>query len=79
MTNICMFFVVQLRNWDSFSKEAQKTNVTNEESIVFSQAIHFVNRMVYLMIPLNVSQLVKPKRRRIPETIHENMGKHERN
>ncbi|XP_028407553.1 myotubularin-related protein 5-like [Dendronephthya gigantea] len=64
----------QMRNWDSFSEEVQKTNVTNEESIVFSQAIHFVNRMVYLMIPLNVSQLVKPKRRRIQETVHENAG-----
>ena len=69
-----MHFTLQLRNWDSFSEEQQKTNVTNEESIVFSQAIHFVNRMVYLMIPLNVSQLVKPKRRRIPDTIHENVG-----
>ncbi|CAB3984119.1 Myotubularin-related 13 [Paramuricea clavata] len=64
----------QLRTWSSLSDDVQKTNVSNEESIVFSQAIHFVNRMVYLMIPLNVSQLIKPKRRRAQDTVLENTG-----
>ncbi|XP_046862478.1 myotubularin-related protein 5-like isoform X3 [Xenia sp. Carnegie-2017] len=60
--------------WETFSKDSHKTYVTNEESIVFSQAIHFVNRMVYLMIPLSVSQMVKPKKRRQNDVILENTG-----
>ncbi|XP_046862400.1 myotubularin-related protein 5-like [Xenia sp. Carnegie-2017] len=64
----------QLGMWETFSKDSQKTYVTNEESIVFSKAIHFVNRMVYLMIPLSVSQMVKPKKRRQNDVILENTG-----
>ena len=32
--------------------------ISSEESIVYSQAIHYANRMVYMKIPLNVSEMM---------------------
>uniref|UniRef100_A0A8C5QPK5 SET binding factor 2 n=1 Tax=Leptobrachium leishanense TaxID=445787 RepID=A0A8C5QPK5_9ANUR len=46
----------QLRLWPSLSKEKQLELVQNEESTVFSQAIHFSNLMVYLLVPLDTSK-----------------------
>ena len=33
--------------------------VGNEESTVYSQAIHYSNRMVYMRVPLDVSKSLK--------------------
>ena len=33
--------------------------VSNEESTVYSQAIHYANRMVYMRVPLDVSKSLK--------------------
>ncbi|XP_068116475.1 myotubularin-related protein 13 isoform X1 [Hyperolius riggenbachi] len=46
----------QLRLWPSLSKQQQLELVQREESTVFSQAIHFANLMVYLLVPLDTSK-----------------------
>lgn len=46
----------QLRAWPCLSKEKQQELVKNEESTVFSQAIHYANRMSYLLLPLDTSK-----------------------
>nr|XP_033783896.1 myotubularin-related protein 13 isoform X1 [Geotrypetes seraphini] len=46
----------QLRLWPTFSKEKQLELIQSEESTVFSQAIHFANLMVYLLVPLDTSK-----------------------
>ncbi|KAM3876774.1 myotubularin-related protein 13 [Diretmus argenteus] len=46
----------QLRAWPSLSKEKQHELVKNEESTVFSQAIHYASLMVYLLVPLDTSK-----------------------
>ena len=46
----------QLRLWPTLSKSAQQELVQREESTVFSQAIHFANLMVNLLVPLDSSK-----------------------
>lgn len=46
----------QLRSWPNLSKERQQGLVKNEESTVFSQAIHYASLMVYLLVPLDTSK-----------------------
>ncbi|XP_077374547.1 myotubularin-related protein 13 isoform X2 [Festucalex cinctus] len=46
----------QLRSWPSLSKEKQQELVKNEESTIFSQAIHYASLMVYLLVPLDTSK-----------------------
>ncbi|KAM4617608.1 myotubularin-related protein 13 isoform 2-T2 [Discoglossus pictus] len=46
----------QLRLWPTLSKQKQQELVQSEESTVFSQAIHFANLMVYLLVPLDTSK-----------------------
>ncbi|KAK3517689.1 hypothetical protein QTP70_015676 [Hemibagrus guttatus] len=41
----------QTRLWPTLSKESQQERVQKEESTVFSQAIHYANRMSYLLLP----------------------------
>lgn len=40
------------------SNSQHEEMVNNEESTVFSQAIHYANRMVYLRVPLDASRSV---------------------
>ena len=46
----------QLRVWPNLGKEKQQELVKNEESTVFSQAIHYASLMVYLLVPLDSSK-----------------------
>lgn len=46
----------QSRLWPTLSKELQAERVQKEESTVFSQAIHYANRMSYLLLPLDTSK-----------------------
>uniref|UniRef100_A0A668T7T9 SET binding factor 1 n=1 Tax=Oreochromis aureus TaxID=47969 RepID=A0A668T7T9_OREAU len=46
----------QSRLWPTLSKEMQMERVQKEESTVFSQAIHYANRMSYLLLPLDTSK-----------------------
>ncbi|XP_044042946.1 myotubularin-related protein 5 isoform X4 [Siniperca chuatsi] len=46
----------QNRLWVTLSKEMQAERVQKEESTVFSQAIHYANRMSYLLLPLDTSK-----------------------
>ncbi|KAM9825740.1 myotubularin-related protein 13 isoform 1-T1 [Syngnathus typhle] len=46
----------QLRLWPSLNKEKQQELVKNEESTIFSQAIHYASLMVYLLVPLDTSK-----------------------
>uniref|UniRef100_A0A8C4LEE4 SET binding factor 2 n=1 Tax=Equus asinus asinus TaxID=83772 RepID=A0A8C4LEE4_EQUAS len=46
----------QLRLWPTLSKSTQQELVQREESTVFSQAIHFANLMVNLLVPLDTSK-----------------------
>ncbi|CAL1263777.1 unnamed protein product [Larinioides sclopetarius] len=49
----------QMRLWPTFTPEHQKELMNNEESTVYSQAIHYANRMVALRVPLDVSKSAK--------------------
>lgn len=42
--------------WPSLSGEKQQELMQKEESMVFSQAIHYANRMSYLLLPLDSSK-----------------------
>ncbi|XP_004642479.1 myotubularin-related protein 5 isoform X3 [Octodon degus] len=46
----------QRRLWPALSREKQQELVQKEESTVFSQAIHYANRMSYLLLPLDSSK-----------------------
>ncbi|XP_063164799.1 myotubularin-related protein 5 isoform X4 [Candoia aspera] len=47
---------VQCRLWPTMSWEKQQELIQKEESTVFSQAIHYANRMSYLLLPLDTSK-----------------------
>ncbi|XP_059150678.1 myotubularin-related protein 13-like isoform X2 [Physella acuta] len=49
----------QMRVWPTKSTEQQQEMINNEESTVYSQAIHFAYRMVYLRVPLDASRTMK--------------------
>ncbi|XP_052749763.1 myotubularin-related protein 5 [Galleria mellonella] len=42
----------QMRLWPSLPPEKQRELIASEESTLYSQAIHYANRMVYLLLPL---------------------------
>ncbi|KAH9641841.1 hypothetical protein HF086_001557 [Spodoptera exigua] len=42
----------QMRLWPSLAPEKQRELIASEESTLYSQAIHYANRMVYLLLPL---------------------------
>lgn len=44
----------QMRVWSSIDPDKQKELITSEESTMYSQAIHYANRMVYLLVPLDI-------------------------
>ncbi|XP_068959032.1 myotubularin-related protein 5 isoform X3 [Petaurus breviceps papuanus] len=46
----------QRRLWPTLGREKQQELVQKEESTVFSQAIHYANRMSYLLLPLDSSK-----------------------
>lgn len=46
----------QRRLWPTICKDKQQELVQKEESTVFSQAIHYANRMSYLLLPLDTSK-----------------------
>uniref|UniRef100_A0AAV2IYG6 SBF1/SBF2 domain-containing protein n=1 Tax=Knipowitschia caucasica TaxID=637954 RepID=A0AAV2IYG6_KNICA len=46
----------QSRLWPTLNKELQCERMQKEESTVFSQAIHYANRMSYLLLPLDTSK-----------------------
>lgn len=48
-----------MRVWPNLNQEEQRELINNEESIVYSQAIHYANRMVYMRVPLDASKSPK--------------------
>ncbi|XP_055354318.1 myotubularin-related protein 5-like [Paramacrobiotus metropolitanus] len=54
----------QLRSFAGNSPDAQKELIEREESTVFSQAIHYAHRIVYLRVPLDASSTAARLRRR---------------
>lgn len=48
-----------MRLWGNLSTDQQRELMSNEESTVYSQAIHYANRMVALRVPLDVSKSAK--------------------
>uniref|UniRef100_A0A8C8RNG0 SET binding factor 1 n=1 Tax=Pelusios castaneus TaxID=367368 RepID=A0A8C8RNG0_9SAUR len=46
----------QRRLWPTMSREKQQELIQKEESTVFSQAIHYANRVSYLLLPLDTSK-----------------------
>ncbi|XP_074660812.1 myotubularin-related protein 13-like [Tubulanus polymorphus] len=46
----------QLRLWPTLAKDRQTEMINNEESTVYSQAIHYSNQMVYMRVPLDASK-----------------------
>ena len=51
--HLCRF---QMRIWPNLPSPEQKELIFNEESIVYSQAIHYANRMVYMRVPLDATK-----------------------
>lgn len=49
----------QLRVWQTLTEEQQKEMIGNEESTVYSQAIHYANRIVYMRIPLDATKKIR--------------------
>ncbi|XP_014680959.1 PREDICTED: myotubularin-related protein 13-like [Priapulus caudatus] len=49
----------QMRMWPHLSPEEQQECIQNEESTVYSQAIHYANRIVYLRVPLDISKGIR--------------------
>ncbi|XP_063236434.1 myotubularin-related protein 13 [Bacillus rossius redtenbacheri] len=45
----------QMRVWPALDPDKQSELVSSEESTLYSQAIHYANRMVYLLVPLDSS------------------------
>ncbi|XP_054263415.1 myotubularin-related protein 13 [Macrosteles quadrilineatus] len=45
----------QMRTWNSMDPEKQAQLVNSEESTLYSQAIHYANRMVSLLVPLDIA------------------------
>ncbi|XP_062839539.1 myotubularin-related protein 5 isoform X2 [Anolis carolinensis] len=52
---------LQCRLWPTMSPEKQRELIQKEESTVFSQAIHYANRMSYLLLPLDTSKNRLPR------------------
>lgn len=52
----------QMRRWPSMSEELRQELEANEESTIYSQAIHYANRMVYLLIPLEAGERQRKER-----------------
>lgn len=52
-------FIWQLRTWPTLSEGRKEEMVSNEESTVYSQAIHYANRMVYMRVPLETQKTIK--------------------
>uniref|UniRef100_A0A8C4NLF6 SET binding factor 1 n=1 Tax=Eptatretus burgeri TaxID=7764 RepID=A0A8C4NLF6_EPTBU len=46
----------QLRLWPTLDSAKQQELIASEESIVYSQAIHYANRMVNLLVPLDTNK-----------------------
>lgn len=44
----------QIRLWSTLDADKQKELIASEESTLYSQAIHYANRMVFLLVPLDV-------------------------
>ncbi|XP_042323603.1 myotubularin-related protein 5 [Sceloporus undulatus] len=51
----------QCRLWPTMAAEKQRELIQKEESTVFSQAIHYANRMSYLLLPLDTSKNRLPR------------------
>ncbi|KAJ8023558.1 Myotubularin-related protein 13 [Holothuria leucospilota] len=49
----------QLKSWPHLTKELKEELIQNEEGIVYSQAVHYANRMVCLRVPLDASRGLK--------------------
>ncbi|XP_026287376.1 myotubularin-related protein 13 isoform X1 [Frankliniella occidentalis] len=45
----------QMRIWTTYDSDKQKDLMASEEATLYSQAIHYANRMVYLLVPLDVA------------------------
>lgn len=56
---IINWFGFQLRTWPTLSEEKKEEMISNEESTVYSQAIHYANRMVYMRVPLETQKTIK--------------------
>ncbi|XP_048585296.1 myotubularin-related protein 13 isoform X2 [Nematostella vectensis] len=51
----------QIKKWATMKQEERDNLISSEESIVYSQAIHYANRMVYMRIPLNACEMMPSK------------------
>uniref|UniRef100_A0ABM0M8D4 LOW QUALITY PROTEIN: myotubularin-related protein 13-like n=1 Tax=Saccoglossus kowalevskii TaxID=10224 RepID=A0ABM0M8D4_SACKO len=49
----------QIRQWPNQPKSKKLEMISNEESTVYSQAIHYANRMVFMRVPLDISKGLK--------------------
>ena len=52
----------QMMKWPTMDQDRQKDFANSEEQILYSQAAHYANRMVFLLIPLDVRSNTKVKK-----------------
>jgi myotubularin-related protein 5/13 len=52
----------QMMKWPTMDPERQQNFTKSEEQIVYSQAVHYANRMIFLLIPMDVRSNVKVKK-----------------
>lgn len=53
----------QMMDWPSFDSDKQNDLINSEEQILYSQALHYANRMISLLIPMDVRSNTKVKKR----------------
>ena len=59
VTRLAFILHRQLRVWPSLTPDQQEELINNEESTVYCQAIHYSNRMVYMLMPMDASKSVR--------------------
>lgn len=52
----------QMMDWSTIDEYKQKDLINSEEQILYSQALHYANRMISLLIPLDVRSNTKIKK-----------------
>lgn len=52
----------QMMEWSTKDGEKQKEYMNSEEQILYSQALHYANRMISLLVPLEIRSFTKVKK-----------------
>uniref|UniRef100_H2Y622 Myotubularin-related protein 13 n=1 Tax=Ciona savignyi TaxID=51511 RepID=H2Y622_CIOSA len=56
-----LFSPTQLKRWESKPPESRQEESSSEEGVVFSQAMHNAQRMVFMLVPLDSTRSIRAK------------------